>query len=86
MQLLRTSKPKPKRSNAKDASFLAFGYSTVIVMHDVDWQTLIIAALVCVGVLVGPYQMWRAYDIWRRSRGPKVYTAPPPTDPWGEED
>ncbi len=59
-------------------------------MHEIDWQTILIAAAIILGILLGPYEMLlviqRIWEQRRRDRIARGEDVTPKKLPWDEEE
>ena len=58
-------------------------------MHEIDWQTILIAATIILGILLGPYEMLlviqRIWEQRRRDRIARGEDVTPKKLPWDVE-
>ena len=59
-------------------------------MHEIDWQTILIASAIILGILLGPYEMLlviqRIWEQRRRDRIARGEDVTPKKLPWDEEE
>ncbi len=59
-------------------------------MNEIDWQTILIAAAIILGILLGPYEMLlviqRIWEQRRRDRIARGEDVTPKKLPWDEEE
>ena len=58
-------------------------------MHEIDWQTILIASAIILGILLGPYEMLlviqRIWEQRRRDRIARGEDVTPKRLPWDED-